>query len=48
MAKLYLIFKAYTEICYAQIRLADESLSNNKSTDAETEQKLNEPSWNGL
>ena len=33
MAKPYLIFKAYTEICYAQIRLADGSLSNKKSTE---------------
>ena len=32
MAKPCLIFKAYTEICYAQICLADGSLSNNKST----------------
>ncbi|MBO5607755.1 MAG: tyrosine-type recombinase/integrase [Treponema sp.] len=32
MAKPYLIFKAHTGIYYAQIRLADGSLSNNKST----------------
>ena len=32
MAKPCLIFKSYTEICYAQIRLADGTLSNNKST----------------
>ena len=32
MAKSCLIFKAYTEICYAQIRFADGSLSNKKST----------------
>ena len=31
MAKLYLIFKAHTGIYYAQIRLADGTLSNNKS-----------------
>ena len=31
MAKTYLIFKAH-RIYYAQIRLADGSLSNNKST----------------
>ena len=41
IAKPYLIFKAHTGIYYAQIRLADGSLSNNKSTDAETAQKLN-------
>ena len=32
MAKPYLIFKAHNRIYYAQIRLADGSLSNNKST----------------
>lgn len=32
MAKPYLIFKAHIGIYYAQIRLADGSLSNNKST----------------
>lgn len=32
MAKPYLIFKAHTGIYYAQIRLADGTLSNNKST----------------
>ena len=32
MAKPYLIFKAHTGIYYAQIRLADGSLSNNNST----------------
>lgn len=32
MAKPYLIFKAHNGIYYAQIRLADGSLSNNKST----------------
>ena len=32
MAKPYLIFKAYAGIYYAQIRLADGSLSNNRST----------------
>lgn len=32
MAKPYLIFKAHTGIYYAQIRLADGSFSNNKST----------------
>ena len=32
MAKPYLIFKAHTGIYYAQIRLADGSLSSNKST----------------
>lgn len=32
MAKPYLIFKAHTGFYYAQIRLADGSLSNNKST----------------
>ena len=32
MTKPYLIFKAHTGIYYAQIRLADGSLSNNKST----------------
>ena len=32
MAKPYLIFKAHTGFNYAQIRLADGSLSNNKST----------------
>ena len=31
MAKPYLIFKAHTGIYYAQIRLADGTLSNNKS-----------------
>ena len=41
MAKPYLIFKAHTGFNYAQIRLADGSLSNNKFTDAETAQKLN-------
>lgn len=42
MAKPYLIFKAHTGFYYAQIRLTDGSLSNNKSTGcknrAETEQ----------
>ena len=46
MAKPCLIFKAYTEICYAQIRFADGSLSNNKSTGcknrAEAERKVME------
>lgn len=32
MAKPYLIYKAHTGIYYAQIRLADGSFSNNKST----------------
>lgn len=32
MAKPHLIFKAHTGFYYAQIRLADGSLSNNKST----------------
>lgn len=32
MAKPYLIFKAHTGFYYAQIRLADGTLSNNKST----------------
>jgi len=32
MAKPYLIFKANTGIYYAQIRLSDGTLSNNKST----------------
>lgn len=32
MAKPYLIFKVHTGIYYAQIRLADGTLSNNKST----------------
>ena len=46
MAKPYLIFKAHTGIYYAQIRLADGSLSNNKSTGcknrAEAERKVME------
>ena len=32
MAKPYLIFKVHTEICYAQIRLADGTYANKKST----------------
>ena len=32
IAKPYLIFKAHTGIYYAQIRLADGTRSNNKST----------------
>ena len=44
MAKPYLIFKAHNGIYYAQIRLADGSLSNNKSTGCrnctETERKV--------
>ena len=32
MAKPYFIFKAHTGIYYAQIRLADGTLSNNKAT----------------
>ena len=32
MARPYLIFKAHAGIYYAQIRLADGSLSNSKST----------------
>ena len=32
MAKPYLIFRAHTGFYYAQIRLADGTLSNNKST----------------
>ncbi len=46
MAKPYLIFKAHAGIYYAQIRLADGSLSNNKSTGcinrAEAERKVME------
>ena len=46
MAKPYLIFKAHTGFYYAQIRLADGSLSNNKSTGcknrAEAERKVME------
>ena len=46
MAKPYLIFKAHNGIYYAQIRLADGSLSNNKSTGcrnrAEAERKVME------
>ncbi len=44
MAKPYLIFKAHTGFYYAQIRLADESLSNNKfngcKNRAEAERKV--------
>lgn len=46
MAKPYLIFKAHTGFYYAQIRLSDGSLSNNKSTGcknrAEAERKVME------
>lgn len=46
MAKPYLIFKAHTGFYYAQIRLADGTLSNNKSTGcknrAEAERKVME------
>lgn len=46
MAKPYLIFKAHNGIYYAQIRLADGSLSNKKSTGcrnrAEAERKVME------
>ena len=46
MAKPYLIFKAHTGFNYAQIRLADGRLSNNKSTScknrAEAERKVME------
>ena len=46
MAKPYLIFKSHTGFYYAQIRLADGSLSNNKSTGcknrAEAERKVME------
>ena len=48
MAKPYLIFRAHTGFYYAQIRLADGTLSNNKSTGCKNRTELNARLWNGL
>lgn len=45
MAKPYLIFKAHTGFYYAQIRLADGSLSNNKSTGCRKAHGIGSLNW---